>query len=164
VALLGSFSPSLAGSELTKLRGELAPGLPAPDVAAVAAACTVVRDAVRAGRLASAHDISDGGLACALAESAIGSGLGCRVDLSALVDHGLAAEQVLFGEGTGSFVLSGERNALESLGTEDVEVLVIGEVDGEAIEIVSGETQLSVTLKQAERAWRSLSEQFELAS
>ncbi|HXV05518.1 MAG TPA: phosphoribosylformylglycinamidine synthase subunit PurL, partial [Solirubrobacterales bacterium] len=72
IALVGPFSPSLAGSELAKLRGELDMGLPQPDVAAVAAACAAVRDAVRAGKLSSVHDISDGGLACALAESAIG--------------------------------------------------------------------------------------------
>jgi phosphoribosylformylglycinamidine synthase len=77
IALLGPFEPSLAGSELAKLRGELDTGLPRPDVAAVSAACTTVRDAVRAGKLSSAHDISDGGLACALAESAIAGGLGC---------------------------------------------------------------------------------------
>ena len=74
IALLGPFAPSLAGSELAKLRGELDQGLPQPDIAAVAAACATVRDAVRAGHLASAHDVSDGGLACALAECAIGGG------------------------------------------------------------------------------------------
>ncbi len=68
IALLGPFAPSLAGSELAKLRGELDIGLPQPDVAAVAAACAAVREAVRAGVLASVHDVSDGGLACALAE------------------------------------------------------------------------------------------------
>jgi len=164
VALLGPFSPSLAGSELAKLRGELSPGLPKPDIGAVAAACAAVRDAVRSGRLSSAHDVSDGGLGCALAESAIGGRLGCRIDLSPLVDRGLSAEQALFGEGTGGFVLSGDRAALESLATEDVEILVLGEAGGEAIEIAAGEAQVSATLKQAERAWRSLPERFELGS
>ncbi|MGC1165397.1 MAG: phosphoribosylformylglycinamidine synthase subunit PurL, partial [Solirubrobacterales bacterium] len=63
IALIGPFSPTLAGSELAKQRGALDKGLPQPDIAAVAAACAVVRDAVRAGRLASVHDVSDGGLA-----------------------------------------------------------------------------------------------------
>ena len=78
IGLIGPFEPSLAGSELAKQRGQLEMGLPQPDVAAVAAACATVRDAVRAGKLASAHDVSDGGLACALAESAIGGGIGCQ--------------------------------------------------------------------------------------
>ena len=38
--------------------------------------------AMRAGMVASAHDLSDGGLAVALAESAIGSRLGARLDLA----------------------------------------------------------------------------------
>ena len=76
----------------------------------------MVRDAVRAGRLASAHDVSDGGLACALAESAIGGGLGCRVDLQPLRERGCSPEEALFGEGSGGFLLSGERAALEAIG------------------------------------------------
>ena len=72
--LLGPFSPSLAGSELAKLRGELDPGLPQPEIARCAA-CATVRDAVRGGKL-FADDISDGGLACALAELAIAGGVG----------------------------------------------------------------------------------------
>src|SRR5207342_1393678 len=68
IGLIGPFSPTFAGSELAKQRGALDKGLPRPDIAAVAAACVIVRDAVRAGRLASVHDVSDGGLACALAE------------------------------------------------------------------------------------------------
>ena len=109
IALLGPFEPTLAGSELAKQRGELDVGLPAPDVGAVAAACATVRDAVRAGAVASAHDVGDGGLACALAESAIGGGLGGRVDLAPLRERGCSPEEALFGEGSGGFLLSGER-------------------------------------------------------
>ena len=96
------------------------PGLPQPDVAAVAAACATVREAVRAGALASAHDVSDGGLACALAECAIGAGLGCRVDLQHLRERGCTPEEALFGEGAGGFVLSGERERLEALAADGV--------------------------------------------
>jgi selenophosphate synthetase-related protein len=111
IALVGPFEPSPAGSELAKLRGELDAGLPRPDIAAVAAACAAVREAVRAGKLASAHDVSDGGLACALAEAAIGSGLGCEVDLQHLRERGCSPEEALFGEGPGGFLVSGERES-----------------------------------------------------
>jgi phosphoribosylformylglycinamidine synthase II len=151
IALLGPFAPTLQGSELAKQRGELAPGLPEPDVAAVAAACATVRDAVRAGRVASAHDVSDGGLACALAESAIASGLGARADLQDLRERGCSSEEALFGEGTGGFVLSGERAELEALGA-----LVIGEVGGTTIELAAGDRSLVIGLVDATEAWRSL--------
>ena len=148
IAILGPFAPSLAGSELAKLRGELGMGLPQPDIAAVAAACSTVRRAVREGQLASAHDISEGGLACAIAESAIGGELGCRVDdLSPLLQRGCSGHEALFGEASGGFLLSGERSVLASLGA-----IVIGEVGGEELRI----GQLSLSLAEAERAWRSL--------
>jgi phosphoribosylformylglycinamidine synthase len=161
IALVGPFSPSLAGSELVKLRGELDTGLPQPDIAAVAAACATVRGAVRAGQVASAHDISDGGLACALAESAIGAGLGCRVDLSPLIDRGSSPEEALFGEGPGGFLLSGDRAIMESLRSEGVEVLLLGEVGGDALAIRAGDSTLNVSMKAARAAWQSLGERLD---
>ena len=151
IGLVGPFKPSLAGTELAKLRGELGPGLPEPDVAAVAAACATVRDAVRAGRLSSVHDVSDGGLACALAESAIGGDRGCRVDLAPLVERGCSAEEALFGEGPGGFLVSGKREALDSLGA-----IAIGQVGGREIEIVAGGRDVQLGIEAAESAWRSL--------
>jgi phosphoribosylformylglycinamidine synthase II len=161
IALLGPFAPSLAGSELAKLRGKLDAGLPQPDIAAMVAACAAVRDAVRDGRVASAHDISDGGLACALAESAIGAGLGCRIDLSPLLDRGSSAEEALFGEGCGGFLLSGERAALESFGQDGVEVVVLGEVGGDVLEINIGDSALNISMSAAQAAWHSLGERLE---
>jgi phosphoribosylformylglycinamidine synthase len=151
IALIGPFAPTLAGSELAKQRGALDAGLPQPDIAAVNAACTIVRDAVRAGKLASAHDVSDGGLACALAESSIGAGLGCRVDVQPLRDRGCSPEDALFGEGSGGFLVSGERATLESLGAT-----LLGEVGGTKLEIAAGDRSLVVGLGTAESAWRSL--------
>jgi phosphoribosylformylglycinamidine synthase len=151
IALLGPFSPSLAGSELAKLRGELDTGLPRPDIAAVAAACATVREAVRAGKLSSAHDISDGGLACALAECAIAAGIGCRVDVQPLRERGCSPDEALFGEGPGGFLVSGERDALEALGAK-----LIGEAGGTTIEIAAGDRSFTVGIGTAEGAWLSL--------
>jgi phosphoribosylformylglycinamidine synthase len=151
IALLGPFSPSLAGSELAKQRGELDSGLPRSDITAVAAACTTVREAVRAGKLSSAHDISDGGLACALAESAIAGGIGCRVDVQPLRERGCSPEDALFGEGPGGFLLSGDREVLTALGATP-----LGEVGGTTIEVAAGDRSFTVGVGTAESAWLSL--------
>jgi phosphoribosylformylglycinamidine synthase II len=151
IALLGPFEPSLAGSELAKLRGELDVGLPRSDITAVTAACATVRDAVRAGKLSSAHDISDGGLTCALAESAIAGGLGCQVDLQPLRERGCSPEEALFGEAPGGFLLSGDREALNALGAT-----LIGEVGGSTIEVAAGDRSFTVGVGTAEGAWLSL--------
>jgi len=159
IGLLGPFEPNLAGSELAKLRGELAMGLPQPDVAAVVAACETVRDAVRAGKLSSAHDVSDGGLACAIAECAIAGGLGCAVDLQPLRERGCSPEEALFGEGPGGFLLSGDREALDALGAT-----LIGETGGITIEIAAGDRSFTVGLDAIESAWRSLGERLRQSS
>ena len=157
IALVGPFAPSLAGSELAKLRGELDAGLPGVEIAAVEAAIIAVRDAVRAGSVASAHDVSDGGLACAIAECAIAGEVGCRVDLDPLIEaRGSSGESALFGEGPGGFVLSGERSALEAIGGGTVEVFVIGEVGGEEVTVEAAELTVSVALAEARSAWDSL--------
>ena len=125
VALLGPFAPALEGSELEKLRGRLARRLPPLDLAEQAAGLAALREAARAGALASAHDVSEGGLACALAECCIEGGLGARIGLAA------ADDATLFGEGPGGVVVSGPRAVVEALPG----ALVIGEVGGEALSI-----------------------------
>jgi phosphoribosylformylglycinamidine synthase len=151
IGLVGPFEPNLAGSEMAKQRGELKMGLPRPDVAAVARACDVVRDAVRAGKLSSVHDVSDGGLAVALAESAIAGGIGCEANVEHLRERGAQPEEALFGEGPGGFVVSGGRAALEELGA-----VLLGTAGGDQISIGAGDHSLSVSLAEARDAWLSL--------
>ena len=140
VALVGPFEPAVAGSELDKLQGRLADGLPAVDLAAQADALASLRAAVRAGGLATAHDISKGGLAVALAESCIVGGIGARLTLPAEWLGGAsgegsatdeAVERALFGEAPGGVVVAGPRDAVEALDG----ATVLGEVGGGSLEI-----------------------------
>jgi phosphoribosylformylglycinamidine synthase subunit PurL len=164
IALAGPIAPSLAGSELAKLRGELDLGLPGIDLALTCTAIAQMCEAVRSGAVTSAHDVSDGGLASALAESAIGGGIGFSVDLDPLIEErGMSGETALFGEGPGGFVLSGETAQLKRLASEGLPVLIIGEVGGEQIQIEAAEQSLSVPLADAEAAWLSLEQRAEAA-
>jgi phosphoribosylformylglycinamidine synthase subunit PurL len=91
--------PSLAfdGSEYQALYGELG-GRPAPlDLAAEAALVRLLFEA--APRCSLVHDVAEGGLAVALAETAIASGVGAVLDLP---DDVLT----LFGEGGGRAILA----------------------------------------------------------
>jgi len=107
----------------------------------------------------AAHDVSDGGLACAVAEMAIAGEVGIELDLDRLVEErGCAGETALFGEGTGGFVLAGKRDALEALGTA---AIIVGSASGERIAISAAEAEVDVALAEAQRAWRSLGERVE---
>jgi phosphoribosylformylglycinamidine synthase II len=133
----GSWAPSRNASELSKLRGEPIQGpLPAADLGELKALHAAVRQAVRSGALHSAHDVAEGGVAVALAECALASGLGATV--TGLDD--------LFGEGPGAFVVSGPADAMTAFGAA---ARVIGEVGGDTLTI---EGVLSVPLVDLERA------------
>jgi phosphoribosylformylglycinamidine synthase len=151
IGLIGPFEPNFAGSELAKQRGELKMDLAQPNIADVAAACAIVRDAVRAGKLASVHDVSDGGLAVAIAECSIAGGIGCETNVEHLRERGAQPTEALFGEGPGGFLVSGDRAALEELGA-----VLVGTVGGERISIGAGDRSLSVSLAEAREAWTSL--------
>jgi phosphoribosylformylglycinamidine synthase len=81
---------------------------------------------VRAGGLATVHDLSEGGLAVALAECCIEGGLGARV--------AGGDDAALFGEGPGGVVIAGPRETVEAVPG----ARVIGEVGGDALEIDGG--------------------------
>jgi phosphoribosylformylglycinamidine synthase len=120
---------------------------------------------VRDGVASAAHDISDGGLACALAEMAIAAGAGVDVDLDPLVElRGGSGETCLFGEGPGGIVLAvapGEaKPLLEGAESSGVEAVEIGAVAGDRISIAAAERDVSVALADAELAWRSLGDSF----
>ncbi len=143
VAVCGELQPHLPGGELAKLRGqELPTELPAVDVAKVRAAQEAVRDAVRAGELASAHDIAGGGLLVAVAECCLAGGIGATLDL-ATGDPLLH----LFGEGPGGFVVSGPREVLERL-AQRTPLDVVGTVGGDELAVTAAGEQLSVSLAE----------------
>ena len=161
LVLVGPFAPSLAGSELARQRGELDADLPQVEIGAVAAALAFVRGVVRDGAATAAHDVSDGGMACALAEMAIAAGSGIEADLDPLVElRGGSGESCLFGEGPGGVVLGVYNDRvdvlLQAAEKAGIGAFEIGSVGGDRLSLSAAERDVSVTLGDAERAWRSL--------
>jgi len=80
VVLLGRTEAEFGGSAWAHVRhGHLGGRPPVPDLAAEQRLAGLLAAAAMAGLLAAAHDLSDGGLAVALAESCLRGGTGCRV-------------------------------------------------------------------------------------
>ena len=102
----------LAGSSHQQLvTGTIAGRPPEVDLELEGAVQRVVRQAIDQGLLSSAHDSSDGGLAVALAEASIASGLG--VDLQ--LHHGTTSwQRCLFAEGGARIVVSADSAKVES--------------------------------------------------
>jgi phosphoribosylformylglycinamidine synthase subunit PurL len=156
IAIVGDFVPELRGSELARLGGaELPSALPECDLGRVRATQAEVCEAVRSGALASAHDISDGGLATALAECCLAGGLGAEVGLADTVKP----LRGLFGEAPGGFVVSGAAADLRAL-AERVPVRVVGTVGGARLTIVAGEARVEISLERLREAHGALAALF----
>ena len=91
IVLLGTTREELSGSEWAKVAHDHLGGLPPQvDLRAERNLARLLKDLV--GIATSAHDLSDGGLAQALAEAAMVSGIGARVSLEGDAFVGLYAE------------------------------------------------------------------------
>ncbi len=157
IALVGPFAPSLAASELAKLRGEPLPAeLPDVDIEAVREAQAAVRDAVREGLIGSAHDIAEGGIAVALAECALAGSIGAAVT----IDGGDDPWQACFGEAPGGFICCGHPTALAQL-AERCSVTLLGQVGGDSLRLDLGSQTLELSLEQLRESHRALEAMFQ---
>lgn len=112
-----------------------------------------VRSLITAGRLSACHDLSDGGLAVALAEMAMAKGIGARIEA---LPAG-PAHAVLFGEDQGRYLLSLPAGAAETAVAEakaaGVPAQIIGKTGGSELAL-PGEAAVSVAaLRQAHESW-----------
>jgi phosphoribosylformylglycinamidine synthase len=111
-----------------------------------------VREAVREGILASAHDVSDGGLACCVAECAVLGGVGATLDLAPLIRREeLEPEAALFGEGPGGIIVTGAREPLLELSRRAARMgfLALGQVGGGDVRIAAGAARIDISVEQA---------------
>jgi phosphoribosylformylglycinamidine synthase len=150
VALAGHFAPSLAGSELEKLRGELSDGLPAIDLAAHASAFGAIREAVRSGLVVTAHDIAEGGIGVALAEMSIPGRIGVRATIDN-DDFDCGA----FGEGPGGILLACAPDDFDSLAAicADIPFVRVGETGGDQVVLEGATASLHVQVEEAVMAY-----------
>jgi phosphoribosylformylglycinamidine synthase len=123
IYMIGETGADFGGSELQKLTyGKIFGKAPAIDLEVEAFRQSQVLAAIRAGLVESAHDVSEGGLSVALAESAIGAnGLGATVTVEGELTS------VLFSETQSRFVLSVKPENQEKF-EQMVDATLIGEV------------------------------------
>jgi len=114
-----------------------------------------MREVAARGLAESAHDLSDGGLAAALAEASFGeSGVGAEIRL----ESSLRPEFLLFHEGPSRILVSTAEaeNVLGIAAQFGVEALRIGVTMRERLRIANGpETLVDCELKELKRSWET---------
>jgi phosphoribosylformylglycinamidine synthase len=155
--LVGASRDELGGSHFHLVTGRDGGNVPAVDLALAPRIFAKVHDAIRSGLVRSCHDLSEGGLAVALAEMAFAGGIGADVTK---LPSGLPDEVLLFSESPTRFILEATPAnvaAIEGLLT-GLPICKIGATTKEArlrIAGTTGEWIIWAALDQLKRAWQA---------
>lgn len=154
IYLLGENRPELGGSllhEILRVPGGDAPALPSNPLARY----RLLHQAIQQGLVAACHDLSEGGLAVALAEMCIGGRLGASANVSSL---NMIATDALFAESNGRLLLEvAPENAavLESLFAGETFSLLGAVSEHERLVITQGDTPIvDLSLDELIHAWK----------
>ncbi|NUL46570.1 phosphoribosylformylglycinamidine synthase subunit PurL [Cellulosimicrobium funkei] len=157
VYLMGVTADELDGSEFANLRGHLGGVPPRVDLAAEKLLGDLLINASRDGMIDAAHDLSEGGLAAALAEMVLRFGVGTRVNLGEVMERdGVDAFTALFSESQARALVAVPRT--EEVRFKDMTtarrfpVARIGVVDvaSEALEV---QDQFTLPVEELRAAW-----------
>ncbi|MFP3941646.1 MAG: phosphoribosylformylglycinamidine synthase subunit PurL [Thermoanaerobaculia bacterium] len=153
IVLLGESRPEFGGSAYLRLLHGVEQGRPpAVDLRAEARLAELLRTLVFQGTARTLHDLSEGGLALALAEASIPRGLGARIGVE-------LSPTELFAES--------QARALAACRPEDLDRLLraaerakvpateIGEVGGDALRIRCGDEAFTAELGELTRLWET---------
>jgi phosphoribosylformylglycinamidine synthase len=159
IILLGEPTAEIGASEyLIAIHGEVAGAPPACDLVRERALIETLVEGITKRVILSAHDVSDGGLAVALAECAIGDDenhFGIEADLTAWTS--LPVRAVLFGEAQGRAVVSAQDSGavLDIARKHGIPARVIGSVRAahDGIVIRTGSRDLTSTTDACARAY-----------
>ncbi|MCY4575693.1 MAG: phosphoribosylformylglycinamidine synthase subunit PurL, partial [Chloroflexi bacterium] len=159
VILLGASSAELsietlgASEYLSRIHNTVA-GRPAVDLDAEARVQTLLREAITRGLITSAHDVSEGGLAVAVAESCAIGGTGASLELDLAEND--RTDATLFGEAPARIVVStasDHLNALRRLCEQNgVAMCEIGAVGGDSLTITG---LIDIPLSDAATTWET---------
>ncbi|ETT61380.1 phosphoribosylformylglycinamidine synthase II [Paenibacillus odorifer] len=156
ILLLGVTKAELGGSEFQyAVHGVTEGRPPALELATEKKLLNAVLTSIRGGLVRSAHDLSEGGLAVALAESCISGGIGANVELSA---NGLRSDVALFSESQSRIVLTAAPERAEELkaaiAASGVPVEIIGTVGGDRLRVnLDGVSALDEAVAELKFVW-----------
>ncbi|MFH5186457.1 phosphoribosylformylglycinamidine synthase subunit PurL [Paenibacillus sp. TAB 01] len=156
IFVLGETKAELGGSEFQYVMHGVTEGRPPQlDLDVEKKLLNTVLGAIQQGLVASAHDLSDGGLAVALAESCISGRLGAQVNFASELRNDIA----LFSESQSRILLSASPEKAEELKAyiagQGVPVQQLGQVTGQELQIqVNAEPVIQASVAQLEKVWK----------
>ncbi|MCC3382308.1 phosphoribosylformylglycinamidine synthase subunit PurL [Paenibacillus farraposensis] len=158
IFLVGETKAELGGSEFQAVVHGVSEGRPPElDLDVEKKLLNGVLGAIQSGLVQSAHDLAEGGLAVALAESSISGGLGAQIN----VETSLRSDHALFSETQSRILLSAapdKASALEAhLRGLGVPVAILGTVEGTQLTVeVNGQPALNEAVASLKQIWEDV--------
>ncbi|KLK99880.1 phosphoribosylformylglycinamidine synthase [Bacillus pumilus] len=153
IFVIGETKEEFAGSELQKMtEGRIYGKAPEIDLDVELTRQEALLAAIQNGLVQSAHDVSEGGLGVALAESTFGTdGLGAQIQL------GLNSEASLFSETQSRFVVTVKPEHREAFAAAVKDAKEVGTVTNDGVFTVKnqeGQQWIHAAVNELERAWK----------
>lgn len=153
IYIIGEAKEEFGGSELQKMvEGKIFGSAPAIDLEIEQKRQSQLLQAIRSGLVASAHDISEGGLSIALAESLFGQNqLGAKVSIKGI------ETAALFGETQSRFLLSIKEENQAAFETVMDDAVCLGKVTSTPTLIVhneKGELLIDAAVQELKDVWK----------
>ncbi len=153
IYLLGETREDFGGSVYSRITGRDG-GVSPIDLENLKSGVAATVNAIRSGCVAACHDLSDGGLAVALAEMCLGGSIGAEVNLGAL--GALPTDAKLFAESATRWlfeVKTGEEKRFEAA-MKGLMLFRIGTVGGESLTVADGKKQaVCENVETLRKAW-----------
>ncbi|HBD7143917.1 TPA: phosphoribosylformylglycinamidine synthase subunit PurL [Legionella pneumophila] len=150
--LIGERKDECGGSVYYQLHNQLGSNVPKPDLSLFNREIHAVSSAIQHGLVNAAHDVSEGGVAVALAEMSFKNSLGVAVQ----INGELSADKLLFGE-TGGFILEIDKQhkaAFDKLVAQyQVPYMVIGHTTEQPI--LQMNSVINLPVEEARQAWEN---------
>ncbi|MBI4010457.1 MAG: phosphoribosylformylglycinamidine synthase subunit PurL [Candidatus Aenigmarchaeota archaeon] len=160
IYIVGKTYPELGGSEYYKLNGYIGNYVPKVNPEESKKIFDAITVAIDAGYVKACHDISEGGLAVALAEMAFSSRYGVELDLTKVpVENINRNDFILFSESNSRFLVEvneGDKDKFEGL-LKGVSYGQIGRVIGESIltiSVLNEQKLISTSTDSLRSAWK----------
>lgn len=150
VYLIGETDDDFAGSELQKMQTGKIFGLPhAPNLEKIHEYLVNLQDAMASGYVSSAHDLSEGGLGVALAETLFKTKLGLKLELPEI------DKNLFFSETPGRFVVTVPADKVDEFEAKMGEVATkVGEVTVEhTLQVALQDGEVNEAVQDLEKIW-----------
>ena len=148
--VIGKRKDELGGSLFYQIHNELGANVPKPNLKQFKNQIHVLNSINENGLISSCHDISDGGMICALAEMTFENKIGCSIDYEETIN----INSILFGE-TSGFIIEVENENMNQIKIElkekGIEYIVIGKTTNN--EKITFNDKINIDIETCFNAW-----------